>query len=444
MCKEWPGPRCSNHALRKKEKAWKALTALKSTQEENSLEVKQAKKVYLEAAEEYLTTPDGIKQLEEENPELAKVYRQKRKYQLEALREIKMGRTELVSALLSKSQNFYDEEEIATVLQAHRRKSEESSLQSGIKESEDTSSTYQAALGKYEEALKAQGQFNAETRDKLLQLRQMDSPDEQNTVEVYRSMFTALSQSKTELTKEITRLATLQDVTPKVAAAYYDAYRNEYKTHYANLPAKEQPNPPTEWVEGEYNSTGYQSNNTFLAPSDPASMYAVYRLRSDSNAIPDYLKQSRILASMNINQGEGKAVVVLYNNKGKMVETLVAPTSHPPIEIANKLTGKIIVTDDDPATRSWLSGLNKQTPLNSSLLSVTDLSVKQLNVPDLSLDTLCQTTSTDINTSFEGRPVTLLEAYFTSRKIINTKWKSKSVRKNAPSLETTPLTSRWM
>lgn len=445
MCKEWPGPRCSNHALRKKEKAWKALAALKPADNENSLEVKQAKKVYLEAAEEYLATPDGIKQLEEENPELASVYRQKRKYQLEALREIKMGRTALISALLSKTQTFYDEDEISTVLQAYRRKTEEASLQSNLgEENQGTSSTYQAMLGKYEETLKAQGQFTAETRDQLLKLRQMDAPEKLNTVDVYRNMFTALSQSKTELTKEITRLATLQDVTPKVAAAYYDAYRDEYKTRYAHLPSKEQPNPPAEWVEGDYHSTGYQSNNTFLAPSDPASMYAVYRLRSDSNAIPDYLKQSRILASMNIDQDKGEAVVVLYNNKGKMVETLIAPTTHPPIELANKLTGKIIVTDDDPVTRSWLSNLNKQTPLNSSVLSVTDLSVKQLNVPDLSLDTLCQTTSTDLNSSFEGRPVSLLEAYFASRKMITSKWKSKSVRKNAPSLETTPLTSRWM
>lgn len=445
MCKELPGPRCSNHASLKKIRALNSLADARRNFTTFSLEVKQAERAYYEANEEYKSTPDGLAHLKETEPTEYDHYKKIRDFQVDALNEVRNGRYDNMVKLVAADQTFYDEDEVRSVLMSTRKQEESKSLQNeNIQTKDEQRNQYFSLLNQYEERLKNNHELTPEQQKALTILRQLPPPKESPALNAYSNFAVSLEKSKDSLKKEIQKVAIMQDVSTKVAEAYHDAYRNEYKEKYAHLPAKDQPNPPKEWVEGEFKNTGFQSDSTTqLAPSDPATMYAIYRLRSDPKAIPDYLKNSRIVASASFNAEMQQVAVVLFNNKGREVDRLVSSTSRPPHELADKLRGKIIVMDNDSASRTWLVDLNRKLPLNSSVLSTNELSSKHLNLPDNSLATLCQATNTTYMDSFEGKAETVLKAYFNSRQKIASKWQSKSPRRNAAPLENLPLTSRW-
>jgi hypothetical protein len=445
MCKELPGPRCSNHAAKKKEREWKTLLETQQQFADSSIEVKKAQRAYQEAVEEYKATPDGLKELEQLSSSEHAKYEKQRELQVEALNEVRNGRFQHVAKLITAQQSFYDEEEVTTVLESVRRQEEQLTIKDSPNEltKEERKTAYQTFIHQQETQL-SEGKVDKQTLSALQSLRTIPCPKEDTSLRVYAKALSLLPKSKEMLKREIQRIATMQDVSLKVAEAYHDAYRNEYQTKYAHLPKKEQPNPPSEWVNGEYSDTGFQSNpTTSLVPSDPATMYATYRLRSDPHAIPDYLKNSRIVATAHVDKENQEVSVLLYNNKGKEIERSTSSLSEPPYIIAEKLRGKIIVMDPDAASRNWLVGLNKAIPLNSSVLATSDIALKQLNVPDSSLSSLCQVTKTPYKQGSEGHAETVMKTYFRSKQQIAAKWQSKSPRKKAPVLENLPLTSRW-
>lgn len=444
MCTEKPGPRCSNHASKKKERKWETLVENRKKYPADSLEVKEAERGYYEACEEYKSTPDGLEELKNSNDDTYSKYARIRDYQVEALNEIRNGRQEKISTLVTSMQTFYDEDEVASVLAAARRQEENSSENDESLNKEEATNQYFSMLNNYEEELKSSEQLTQKQKKLLTELRRMKPPKEQVSIDTYKNLLSHLSSSQIALKKELQKISILQDVSMKVSQAYHDAYRQEYKDKYASLPAKQQPNPPENWVEGDYTTTGFINDpTTRMAPADAASMYATFRLRSDTEAIPDYLKNSRIIATANVDNKENKVAVVLYNNKGKEVDRIVSSTQTSLHSVAEKLRGKIIVLDNDQPSRLWLSELNKQSPLNSSVISTNELSSKHLNLPDNSLATLCQATSTPYVKSLEGKATSVLESYFGSRKRVQAKWASKSPRKNASPLDNLPLTSRW-
>jgi hypothetical protein len=258
------------------------------------------------------------------------------------------------------------------------------------------------------------------------------------SLEAYGQAFYALTQSRESMRKEIQRIAVLQDVSPKVAGAYHDAYRKEFQKKYAHLPVKEQPNPPKEWVEGQYVTTGFQNDvTTRLVPSDPATMYATYRLRSDMNSIPDYLKNSRNIATLSVE--DNNVNIILCNSKGKEIENSTITTSDVH-EAMEKLQGRIIVLGNDHDTKNWLVALSKKTTLKSSVLSTTEFSSKHFNLPDNSIHTLCQA----MNVDNSGTPAkSAMNAYLASKNKIASKWNSKAPRRHASPLDELPLGSRW-
>lgn len=449
MCTELPGPRCSNHARTAMNKAFQDLEQARALHPADSLEVKTAERAYHEAVEAYRATPDGLAELASESPELVEKYQKTRDYQVEALNEIRSGRFAKVSSLLNSTQTFFDSQEISTILTAVRRTSERSHIKS-LENPSGSSQTlsedekkhhYLSILNQYETRLREaqSGSLTSEQMTTLTELRAQKPPKEITSLEAYGQAYSALIQSRETMRKEIQRISTLQDVSPKIAGAFHDAYRDEYNTKYAHLPTKEQPNPPKEWIEGEYSTTGFQNDvTTRLAPSDPATMYATYRLRSDMKSIPDYLKNSRNIATISIDEAQN-VNIILCNNKGKEIanSTLPATDLH---KAAEKLQGRIIVMGTDNETKSWLLGLSKKTPLRSSVLSTTEFSSKHFSFPDNSLQTLAQ----GVNVETSGSPAeTTMKSYLASKTKINSKWNSKAPRRHAPPLDELPLNSRW-
>lgn len=443
MCKEFPGPRCSNHAHLKKDKAWKALLDAQENNPVDSIEVKKAQKAYEDSVEEFKSTPDGLAML----PHQARhQYQKTRDYQVEALNEMRNNRFSLIAQLIHRQQSFYDEQEVESVVESVRREEERKAFTEPPEDLtlQERKQKYAVFLAQQKQEIETHQSYGQqESKNILAQLNKIAAPKEQVTFNTYNAVKKALTTSQENLRREIQKIAVLQDVSTKVAEAYYDAYRNEYVNTYASLPKREQPNPPKEWVEGEFHHTGFkQDSSSKLIPTDPATLYAVYRLRSDRSAIPDYLKQSRIVASTTVDETSKTVGVVLYNNKGKKINEETY-TSSQPHEIAERLRGRIIVMDSKVESRNWLVQLNKQLPLNSSVISLSDLGTKHLNTPDNSLKTFSQTVKSSYKTGVIQTPITVLESYFKARALVQAKWQSKSPRKQAATIEDLPLTSRW-
>ena len=447
MCKESPGPRCSNHARIAMDKALKDLNEAKALHPAASLEVKSAQRTYHETVESYRATPDGLSQLAVKHPELLPKYQKMRDYQVEALAEIRSGRFDRFTTLLSASQSFFDEEEVRAVLTSARKLTEKAGLKQWEENpnhhtltNEEKKANYLSILNRYEERLREmqKGSLTGPQMEALTALRGQKAPKEATSLETYGQGLQFLAQSREAMRKEIQRIAVLQDVSPRIAGAYHDAYRQEYKDKYSHLPVKEQPNPPKEWVEGEYVGTGFQNDaTTALAPSDPATMYATYRLRSDMDAIPDYLKDSRNIATLSV---EGNDVnIVLCNNKGKRLENTHVGLNNLQ-EAAEKLQGRIIVMSNDTDAKNWLVGLSKKANLRSSVLPTYEFSSKHFNLPDNSMGTLCQAMKVE---RAGTRAELTMDAYLAAKAKINSKWNSKAPRRQASPLSELPINSRW-
>lgn len=431
------------------DRASNALTEARTQHPMGSLEVKTSERDYREALESFLATPDGLAQIANESPELVRKYQKMRDYQVEALNEIRSGRFSKMTSLLTSSQSFYEQQEITTVLSSLRRISEKSHIKqigdatrSSTEQSEEEKKHhYLSLLNYYETRLREaqRGSLTTDQMDALTELRQQKPPKEITTLETYGQAFAGLVKSREAMRKEIQRISVMQDVSPKIAGAYHDAYRKEYQSEYAHLPAKQQPNPPREWVEGRYGTTGFQNDSsTMLAPSDAATMYATYRLRSDMQAIPDYLKNSRNTASVSIEDNDVN--IILCNSKGKEIENSYIQSSDVHTA-AEKLQGRIIVMGNDSEAKDWLSSLSKKASLRSSVIPTSDLSSKHLNLPDNSMTTFYQA----LNVEGAGtRAANTMQAYLAARTKISAKWNSKAPRRYASPLEELPLESRWV
>lgn len=450
MCREYPGPRCSNHARITMDKKLKDLEEAKALYPAGSLEVKIAERSYHEAVESYRATPDGLAELITTSPELVEKYQKTRDFQVEALNEIRSGRFEKVASLLSSTQSFFDQEEVSSVLNSVRKISEKNHLkqletpsESPIQLSdEEKSHHYLSILNHYENKLREaqRGVLTKDQMETLMELKNQKTPIEVTSFETYSQAFTALAKSRDAMSKELNRIATLQDVSPKVAGAYHDAYRKEYISKYAHLPTKEQPNPPKEWVEGEYASTGFQNDiTTRLAPSDPATMYATYRLRSDMKAIPDYLKNSRNIATLSVEKDN--VSILLCNSKGKEIENVQIPLDDAH-SASMKLQDRIIVIGNDNVTKNWLVGLSKKAPLKSSILATNEFSSKHFSLPDNSLTTFYQAMDMEKISGTDAERT--MKAYFIAKNKLASKWNSKSPRRQAPPLnDDLFIQSRW-
>lgn len=505
MCEAWPGPRCSPEMKtrlatrsRKKEEAFKKYG-------ENSFEYLKAS-AFLEAAQkDYDSTPKGIEELEilvQANPSneeyISRLVAAKntRKAQTNAVTEIKNGRQDLITSIHHKVQSFYSKEEMLSIIESSRE-DQEGLLRKYPNKSLNpiTDKEYQAYCDSLEATLKTyysgRGQEIPEDMIEVVnKLRELPVPDRLNFT-AYKNIVRNIETSRQQLDNELVKIAAIQNVSPRIAASFYDGYRNQYNMIFANLPESEKPDPPEKWVRGEMPYSGYaQDFNSKFAPHDPASMYAVYRLRTDAEAIPDHYKQNRSVASIDLETAgphggvgfspeNGRIIevgIINYTRNGKELSRysqLVRPeeeflqkhgtgsedvhqisvtdlNGQPSWEqvspkILSILDAKTLLAQNAKFEKSWLAHHSDENFIkNIPVIDTLDLGRKCLDLPNYRLETLCGEVGvpyTEGHRALHDAEVAA-RVFFGIRKTIKKIWRSKAARKNAPAIDSL-LPSRW-
>jgi DNA polymerase III epsilon subunit-like protein len=504
MCEEFPGPRCSYDAAKKVQARQRRLLEAQEKFGANSHQALLAQARYDKAVEEYDATPEGIQALTTQiatdptdNIATRRLYvgESIRALQTNALKEIKMQRVSNLAFITSGIKDFYDAEEAESIITSNRENAEKYKFYKNAKPIDYTSDEEHYA--KYVENLKIalhnkfEGKVPAEYTKAVEALKDMPAPDGVN-MGAYDSLPRAFDTSRRQMISEIRNAAALQGVSPKIAAEYYEAYRKQYKDNFASLPTSERPDPPENWVRGEFANSGYAKDFTSsFAPHDPASMYAIYRLRADQSAIPDYMKQSQAIASIDLETAgpegregfepeNGRIIEVgikIYSPNGKVVGTvdqLIKPeesflqahgtgamhihkispadlegkpdwrTISP--QISNALKGKILLAQYAPFEKKWLthhlSDFSKDTPV----IDTMEISRKHYDLPDNKLETICNNIGVPYTNGHRAMhdAEAAGDVYFKQRKAIQKMWATKTARKKAPALTVIPSNSRWM
>jgi hypothetical protein len=484
MCEVYPGPRCSHEMEKKVSTRSAALDKAVKRYGANSPEASLASVRLHTAEQEYQSTPKGIAELTaqaqseptEENVTKFRKAELTRQLQTSALNEINNKRFEAVVTLGAENETFLDAEEKRSILEAARENQERQALHNPLDTVEPVSNEeYMGYIEQLEDTLskKYDNKMPFELKEQIENLKLMTPPDSVS-FNAYKSYPKVLDKSKQSLNREITKIASIQGVNKNVAQAYYEGYRQQYANEFAGLPKTERPDPPNDWVRGETATSGYtQDPTSAFSPRDAASLYAVYRLRSDDNATPDFLKTSQNIASLELetvpaikNKLDPKAdtitgvSVVSFNNKGKEVSRYyqkVDDTAEPITgdtkklsnvlpQVTSLLEGKTLLTQNNFYQHNWLQnhlqGYNSDK--RATMIDTQDMSRKHLDLPSHNVKTILsslQVTAQD-NTP-GGSAATTGLAYFEMRKYVRKTWNSKPARRDAPTLKTTPLSSRW-
>lgn len=502
MCEAWPGPRCSHDMGKKVLIRLANLEAVKAKTGDGTSEYKIAAARLDYAQEEYDSTPKGISDLKEkvlvkpsdENIERLNKGLLTRQLQTNALKENNNGRFEAVAALSSDREIFLDNDESASVLEASREYYEKFALKNpNVPQEPVSQEVYDkfvnhleaTAQADYPDGIPANLQANLETLKGL-------TPPDKATFRTYEYYPRALEKAKLTLNREIRKAGFLQGVNNEVAQSYYEAYREQYKKDYASRTESERPDPPESWVRGELSQSGYtQDPSSAFAPRDKASLYAIYRLRSDEEATPDFLKNSRGIASIDLETSgpaghdgfepkNGRIIevgIVSYSAKGKELSRLsqlvrpeqafldqhgtgweghgikVADLEDSPSwdrvqrSVSKALEGKVLLAQNSTFEYRWLShhldGFNADKKI--SVVDPMDMSRKHLDLPNHQLKTICGAVGVPYS---EGHRAThdaeaAGQAYFELKKYIKKTWNSKPARKKAAKLKILPLGSRW-
>lgn len=101
-------------------------------------------------------------------------------------------------------------------------------------------------------------------------------PASSKTVRAVLEMDERVERAQSAMRRQIGFAAAMRGVSVEDAEERMSAYREQY----LSLPAKGRPQPPTEWVNG-FTTKDRLSRS---APSDPATLFAVYRTQADPDA----------------------------------------------------------------------------------------------------------------------------------------------------------------
>jgi len=501
MCEAWPGPRCSPEMKSKlvSREAKKDETLTKYG--EGSFEYIKALAFYDSAQKDYDATPKGLEELETlvladpENDELLKRLnkaKNTRRSQINAVQEIRNGRQDAITDIHLNMQTFFSKDEMLSIVESTREDQERGNRTgSGIV----TQLEYDRYVNSLEDNLKAihrdsPNGIPEEAQLALVKLRSMELPDRVNFLS-YKNLNKKIDESRKQLDSELVKVAAIQGVTPRIAASFYDAYREQYEMIYSTLPETERPDPPEKWIRGELNFCGYAKDfNSRFAPHDSASVYAMYRLRADSEAIPDYLKKSRVLASIDLETAgphggagfqpqNGRIIevgIVNYSRSGKelsrysqlvrpeqkfldqhgtgseevhniSVEDLKGQPSWEQVRpiALGMLENKLLLAQNASFERGWLKHHGGDETISSlPFVDTLDLSRKHLDLPNHKLETICGEMKVDYkdgHRALHDAEVTA-QAYFNLQRHIKKAWRAKGARKSAPIIESV-RTSRW-
>lgn len=502
MCYAKPRPRCKEHVQKKitsRTTVWQE--ALDRYGPEHPKTV-AAKTLLSNAIQELDSTEGGqkdLKQLMVLDPENESLAARQRKgeltYKLRMLagEEDDEGRPAALSRLFASGIPYYDADETASIMNATR----EMSIKVALRKNEYDDSLipaneYHAMLDALESRIKdVHGEVPEEEQSTLAYLRSIEAPAKSN-MESYTNFDRSLITGKKQLEEEIVRVAALQGVPPKVAAAFYEGYRDQYNRVWAGHPSEQRPDPPQHWVEGTL--SGYRhSYNTALAPSDPASMYALYKMRADPNAIPQaYKVAKRNYVAVNLitadltntaksRKGESEIIgvsMVEYTPEGAEVSkyhTWVKPSdstiktesrriaaeqnlntknlinspswSDVEADIVANLKGRTILTSQQQQTVNTLnSNMKEGYKPGWAAIDVTDVATKHFSQMNTSLATSISTMRMDDevrNRQPNMEALTVGEVFFEQQKKLRASWNKKESRKIAPNLTEIPYLGRW-
>lgn len=430
------------------------------------------------------------------------------------LEERKNGRYQNVSNIAHSMQTFLDDEEVSTLAESARSFYETQVIRKIIKDEifprqmQATEYEYQTTLDLMEDRVSEyyNGDIPKSVQESIRELRMMEPPT-MMALKAYRYLYgedsdkmNAMSRAQVSIMNEIKNIAALTNTDKDIASGYYEAYRQQYKQLYAHLPASERPDPPKEWVETKNPTSGFKAQGMLgnYTPSDPATLYASYRLRCDKNAIPDILKNGEPLyASIDLEVAgpsgketlkrrdmfdpeQGRIIevgVVVYNGKGEIVETfekLSRPdpkffkehgTGAPEIHgitksmIANSkpwpevaplveqiLDGKIMLAQNASFEKAWLNRhLNDFNGARIPIIDTMDIAQKHLDIPNNRLATICKKVGIKYTNGHRAMHDAEVagDAFFKMQKRAERQWNSNPVRKNLPIVVNIPVDNRW-
>jgi DNA polymerase III epsilon subunit-like protein len=427
--------------------------------------------------------------------------------------EVETGRADIFTDIAFGMQDFLDRDEVSTLTDSARDYYEGAVIKNMLKN--DTFPTfkqasefdYQTTLDLMENRLSEHynGDVPQELMEKLVALRYQEPPSEM-ALKAYRYLYgedsdkmNAMSRAQNAINSEIKAIAGLNGVSKEIAASYYEAYRKQYKEEYAHLPASERPDVPQEWVNTVNPTSGFRAPGMMgnYMPSDPASLYASYRLRSDAESIPSILKEKEVLyasidlevagpsGNANLKRRDmfdpelGRIIevgIVVYNSKGEVVqkyEALSKPdpeffkahgtgaseihgitksmisNSKPWPEVAPKvgevLEGKIMLAQNASFEKSWLQRHLPTWDRDTLIVDTMDIAQKHLDIPNNKLSSICKKVGVPYTNGHRAMHDAEVagEAFFAMQKRIARKWNSDSNRKSAPVAMNVPTATRW-
>jgi DNA polymerase-3 subunit epsilon len=459
----------------------------------------------LEKAKEYFdATPEGLRRLKEaveKDPEDEKLTTRllraevTRNMQVNALKELRSGRVDNLTKVTQALKPFYDEDEAKSIIESSRENTEMWTLRSKYLANtkfDPDEKKYQEFVDSLEASVEARYGDNvpSDVKDAIKALREAEAPDA-ISAKAYYALPKAFDRSRVQLIGEIRNASALQGVDPKIGAEYYEAYRRQYKELYAHLPEKDRPDPPSNWIRGEFGQSGYAKDpNSSYAPHDPASIYAMYRLRADENAVPDYVKQARSIASIDLETAgpsgrEGfepeygriiEVGVQVYAPSGKKVaqiDQLVKPednflqnygTGAQDIhqikpsdldgkpdwksvspQVSDSLQGKILLAQNVSFEKKWLAYHLPDFDTKAPIIDTLEVSRKHFDLPNHRLETICGANKvpyTNGHRALHDAEVAA-QAFFQQKRNIQKMWASKPARRKAEAIRTLPAASRW-
>lgn len=403
------------------------------------------------------------------------------------LKEDANGRQNDISTLFQKlpESEGFDDDEFDSIVTNVRYYKERMAARMTKSDKDFSKPVTQEAWNKYldatEETLKENDVYDEEAQETMARLRAGEVPDT-ISLSSYSSIGSYITQAKTEQQKQLATAADLIGASPENVSRYFEAYRKQYQEIAKNDPANA-PTVPAHWVAGRFKDSGMvKQKDSSIAPADNASMYALYRIRVDQEALPSSIVERRNIASIDLETAAAKGESAAAVNNGRIIEVgiveytpegkeigrysqLIRPETEflekhgtgaqhvhnidpsdldgqptweeVKAEVVSRLQGRTLLAQNTDFEKRWLSGKSEEfknaIPPNADTLEVAR---KHFEMPTYKLGNICaevRVPYTDGHRATHDAEVTGA-AYFQMQKKIREEWFASPARRNVPKL----------